>query len=335
MIRLKNSEQFENGKFKNTTQTQVSTGSLWKVMKEYLTDNRRFKKPEKVIPVHPLKASDFSKVPSMEYKVYWLGHSSFILELNHKRFLIDPVLSERASMFDWVGPKRFIKAPVSVEEMPALDGVIISHDHYDHLDKQTIITLSQKGLHFYLPLGVGSHLARWGVAADQLHEFDWWQSFQVGNVEIHCTPARHFSGRGILDRNATLWASWTFIGETQRVFYSGDTGMMPGFEAIGKRFGPFDLTLMQVGAYDKNWSEIHLFPEEAAVAQEALQGKVMIPLHWGTFDLALHDWFEPATKLENLSQNASWRLAFPKIGEAFTASRSNDTPYWWKALLEE
>jgi L-ascorbate metabolism protein UlaG (beta-lactamase superfamily) len=211
--------------------------------------------------------------------VYWLGHASVLLEMAGKRFLLDPVFSERASMVQWAGPQRLHPSPIRLDEIPEVDAVLISHNHYDHLDYATIQALAQRPVTFYVPLGVGETLESWGCRWDQIVELDWWGERTQDNVQIVCAPARHFSGRGLFDRDKTLWASWCLLTEGQRVYFGGDSGQMPTYRDIGKKYGPFDLTILPIGAYDEAWIEIHTTPEQAAEAHQRVKGGVMLPIH--------------------------------------------------------
>lgn len=263
----------------------------WKILWKWMTGGSEYSVPDSELPVVNRTAADFNELPK-DLRITWLGHSTMILELENQRFLIDPVLGERTSPMSFMGPKRFHPNPIPLEELLKLklDAVVISHDHYDHLDHYTILALAQTQTRFIVPLGVGSHLKSWGVHQSKITELDWWQGIQINQVKLTATPARHFSGRTFSDKDKTLWAGWAFTGKTSRVFYSGDSAMHPGFKQIGDRLGPFDLTLMEVGAYNQMWVDVHMGPEQAVQAHRDLRGKVMMPVHWGTFDLALHAW---------------------------------------------
>ncbi len=252
--------------------------------------------PKEPLKVQALSGSDFG-TPATDLTVRWLGHSTMLIELEGKRILTDPIWSDRASPVSFAGPRRFFPPLIALEDLPAIDAVVISHDHYDHLDTATIQSLNEKtGAVFFVPLGVGAHLEAWGVPLERIRELDWWEEASLGNVRFICTPARHFSGRG-LDRNHTLWASWSIVGENRRVFFSGDTGLFPELEEIGERLGPFDITMLDSGAYNQRWSNSHMGPEQAVMAHRALRGKLMLPMHWGMFALAWHSAVEPIERL--------------------------------------
>jgi L-ascorbate metabolism protein UlaG (beta-lactamase superfamily) len=284
---------------------------------------------------------DFLKTPShldepagAGGRVTWFGHSSLLVELEGARLLIDPVWSDRASPFTWAGPKRFYPAPLALESLVDIDAVIISHDHYDHLDMNAVKTLADREISWLCPLGVGAHLEAWGVAPTRITELDWWEAKRVGPVQVTATPSRHFSGRSIwfTDQNATLWAGWAIVGQTHRIFYSGDTALHPDFETIGDRLGPFDLTIMETGAYDALWPDVHLGPEQAVLAHRMLRGGVMMPVHWGTFDLALHGWVEPIERVLRAAERLGVDVAVPRPGEAVLVGEiPPEVVRWWPA----
>jgi len=287
--------------------------------------------PQSLLPFINLEASAFSQTLERGYKVTWLGHSTTMIEIDGLRILTDPVFGERASPFTNMGPKRFQKAPINLADLPPLDAVVISHDHYDHLDMESIKLLHPQVKQFITPLGVGVHLIKWGVPSEKIIEKDWWQEVTVENkVRLVATPARHFSGRGVLDKNKTLWASWVIIGSEHSLFFSGDTGMHDGFTEIGNRFGPFDLAMIENGAYDKDWPDVHMQPEETIKAAIMLKAKILMPIHWGTFELANHPWYEPAYRIHALAEQHNIPLAQPRQGEAVGLNIPLPLSQWWK-----
>ena len=320
--RIRNSPNFKNGKAQNLIETSLSfRGEFWGLMKRYSQSGQT---PDVPPPVQTPTFSD----PVESLAVTWLGHSSVLLDVNGQRFLLDPMLSDRASPFQFMGPKRFHSAPISVDDLPPVDAVVISHDHYDHLDVATIIALAKNDVPFIVPLGVGAHLEAWGVPVGRITELEWWEEIQIGQTRIVCTPARHFSGRGLTDRFRTLWASWAFINEDKRVWFSGDTGAFPQATEIGERLGPFDLTMIEIGAYDPAWEAVHLGPVEAFKMNAALQGKTLFPIHWGTFSLAPHPWDEPIVQLMRLAEAAELPLLVPIAGESMTVEDASINAYW-------
>jgi L-ascorbate metabolism protein UlaG (beta-lactamase superfamily) len=248
-----------------------------------------------------------------------MGHSSMLVEIDGVRVLVDPVWDERASPSRWAGPKRFFAAPVRLADLPAADVVLVSHDHYDHLGKTTIRLLagleSMRGARWVTSLGVGEVLREFGVSAEKISELDWTQSAMVNGLEITAVPSRHFSGRGMFDRFETLWSAFVLKGPKHKVYFGADSGWWPGFAEIGAMYGPFDLTMLEIGAFDELWNGIHLGPDGAARAFEALGGSgLMMPIHWGLFDLALHAWRQPIERLLEVAEEKRIRLWAPEPG---------------------
>lgn len=285
--------------------------------------------PTDSVPVQVRATNEFFQEAPSGLRITWFGHSSMLIEMDGHRFLTDPIWGERCSPSSWLGPKRFFAPVMPIEALPPIDAVVFSHDHYDHLDEFTVRELEKRKPSYVAPLGVGAHLEYWGVEASRITELDWWEKTQVGKVELVATPARHFSGRGLMDRNATLWASWSFLGPTHRVYFSGDTGMHPEFDLIGQRYGPFDVTLMESGAYDSLWADFHMGPEQAVRAHQLLRGRFLMPIHWGTFNLALHAWTEPAERLVQAAQKAQVAVYVPKPGESVEPANRPTLARWW------
>jgi L-ascorbate metabolism protein UlaG (beta-lactamase superfamily) len=264
--------------------------------------------------------------------VTWFGHSSALIEIDGKRVLVDPVWSERCSPSRLVGPKRLHEPPIALRELPPIDAVLISHDHYDHLDMDTIQNLVDlQAAPFLVPLGVGAHLEKWGVPATRVIELDWNELATVAGIDFTCTAARHFSGRGF-SRDETLWSSWVIAGPTRKAFYSGDTGYFPGFAQIGEQHGPFDLTLVQIGAYNEAWPDIHMMPEDGVATHVDVHGGLMVPVHWCTFNLALHDWAEPADRVWTEAKARDAALAIPRPGERVDVDNPPPVDGWWQAI---
>jgi L-ascorbate metabolism protein UlaG (beta-lactamase superfamily) len=294
-----------------------------------------FNKPANTVPAHALPVQALTRAElqaAPDQTLYRLGHSTILMKLNGEFWLTDPVFSERASPVQWAGPARFHAPPIGIAELPPIKGVILSHNHYDHLDYAAILALAAKTEHFLAPLGVGDTLVSWGVPADKVQQLGWWQSASAGSLKLTATPAQHFSGRGLFDGNKTLWASWVIESGDLRVFFSGDTGYFKGFKDIGDRYGPFDLTLMETGAYDPKWPDIHMQPAETMQAHIDLRGKVMLPIHNGTFDLAMHSWDDPFEQITALAVRRGQALATPVIGEALSIAQPQPTGAWWRRL---
>ncbi|MBD3233045.1 MAG: hypothetical protein GF315_04915 [candidate division Zixibacteria bacterium] len=287
--------------------------------------------PDAPLPVVERQASDFDIAPESGLRITWLGHSTLLIEIDGYRILIDPVWSERASPFPWYGPKRFHKTPLPIDELPAIDAAVISHDHFDHLDRATIQALGERVPFYITPLGVGVRLEGWGVSPERIIERDWWEELTLGDLSFIATPARHFSGRSLImaDRDKTLWAGWVIVSRKHRIYYSGDTGMFPGFETIGARLGPFDAVFIEIGAYNRMWPDVHLGPEQAIEARLAIGGGLLIPVHWGTFDLALHSWTEPIERLLVAAERAGTPVAAPRPGERIEPAHPPKIVRWW------
>ncbi|SDM08843.1 L-ascorbate metabolism protein UlaG, beta-lactamase superfamily [Catalinimonas alkaloidigena] len=264
------------------------------------------------------------------FHVNWLGHASVLIHRQGKYYLTDPVLSERASPFRWLGPKRFFPSPIHPERLPDLEMVILSHDHYDHFDYPTLSRLHPRVKRFVVPLGVGASLRAWGVPHEKIAELDWWDTFQTEGLTLTAAPARHFSGR-LFSRDNTLWCSWSLDFGDCRLYYGGDSGIFPGFQEIGERCGPFEWALIPIGAYDEAWHDIHLDPEEGYEAFQMVRARQMIPIHWGTFQLAMHSWYEPIERLEAIAPTEV--LLTPAPGEWISPQYGPARPDWWRRFL--
>ncbi|HSW14972.1 MAG TPA: MBL fold metallo-hydrolase [Solimonas sp.] len=324
--RMQASPQYRDGRFDNTP---VSPGglNLVETTRHYLGGQQR--EPGFGIPVIPLPPESLKARPAPGLRAWWFGHATAMVEIDGMRVLTDPVLSMRASPFQFAGPQRFHPPPIPLELLTGIDAVVISHDHFDHLDMATVRQLAGGGTHFYVGLGIGAHLQRWNVPPAQIHEMDWWQSVELGGVRIHCTPARHYSGRKRMD-NSTLWASWMLQGPQHSVYYSGDTGYAPHFAEIRRRLGTPQLALMKVGAYGDPWLDIHMDPESAVRAHQDLGAATLLPLHWATFNLAYHAWDEPILRTLAAAQASGVRVVTPRIGERYDAGQPFDSTAWYR-----
>jgi L-ascorbate metabolism protein UlaG (beta-lactamase superfamily) len=306
--------------------------NTWDIWTRLLLEKKVGTVPVDPIPVRPLDRATLDKLDPGANHVIRLGHSSHLLKLRGKYWLIDPVFGPRASPVSWAGPLRFHAPPLPLAELPAIEGLVLSHDHYDHLDTPTIEALNGKVQRYFVPLGVGRRLVEMGVAADRIEEFDWWQEGKHGEVTLVAAPAQHFSGRTPWDRNKTLWASWVIRSGAERIFYSGDSGYFPGFKEIGARLGPFDLALMENGAYDSYWPGVHMSPEETVRAFTDVRAKTLYLVHNSTFDLAFHPWREPLDRVAELAEKQNLSLATPEIGEVLTLGQPRENKLWWKTL---
>lgn len=323
------SAQFRDGQFHNATRPKQPGG--WQLVKLWwqfmFKDSSRTEPPE-ALSVTPLTQDQLRRAP--DGSIYRLGHSTVLMKLNGKFWITDPVFSERASPVQWAGPKRFTPTPIALDDLPPLAAVILSHDHFDHLDRDTVVKLAAKTDVFLAPLGVGDRLIEWGIAADRVQQLDWWQTVEVHGLQFTATPAQHFSGRSLFEKNPTLWASWVIYTGNHRLFFSGDTGYFDGFAEIGRRLGPFDLTLMEAGAYDRLWAGVHMLPEQVIQAHRDLGGDWLLPIHNATFDLAFHSWDEPMEKMLSLSAQHGVRLTMPRIGEAVRLDQYQAAQPWWR-----
>jgi L-ascorbate metabolism protein UlaG (beta-lactamase superfamily) len=307
----------------------VDREQLGQVAAEFLGARGKSRPPAPI----PLAAPGTFEGDASPLAVSWFGHSTALLEIDGYRVLTDPVWSDRCSPSDMVGPERLHPPPVQLEALPAVDAVVISHDHYDHLDIDTVVALAHtQRAPFFVPLGVGAHLRAWGVPEHRIVELDWHESGHVDELTLICLPARHFSGR-FLDRNTTLWASWGIIGPSHRAYFGGDTGYTKSFAQIGADHGPFDLTLLPIGAYNPIASDVHINPEEAVQAhlEVTVSGSgLLVPIHWGTFRLAPHPWAEPVERLLAAAEAAEVEVAIPAPGQRIDPSKPLRFNPWWR-----
>jgi L-ascorbate metabolism protein UlaG (beta-lactamase superfamily) len=345
-------------KFLNTVPTVVTRpGSTLRMMRRMMTEKRYGDPAQTLGPFHT-DATIYARPPASGLRVTWMGHSSLLLEIDGVRILTDPVWSERASLVSFAGPKRFYAPSLSLDDLPPLDAVLLSHDHYDHLDRATIQQLqavhAASGLRFICSLGIGAHLESWGIARQQITELNWGRSTTLGHqfanrragnlrpgsrnsitgagvCHITATPARHFSGRGLWSRNETLWSSFVIRSGRHNIFFGGDSGDTPDFHRIGDAFGPFDLTMLEIGAYDDDWPDVHMGPDKATEAHQALQGKLLLPIHWGLFNLAFHRWQEPVVRLTGLAEWKDISLLLPKPGTPTEVTGGSLNTFWWEA----
>jgi L-ascorbate metabolism protein UlaG (beta-lactamase superfamily) len=306
-------------KFSNPVPTVIGgLGTIFKLLPHYLT-NKAETAPAKALGPFRTDVSIYATVPESGLRVTWMGHSSLLVEIDGMRLLIDPVWDERASPMRWAGPKRFFAPTMRLEELPSVDVVLVSHDHFDHLGEATIRGLagleSMRRAKWVTSLGVGDVLRQFGVEAARITELDWTESLTVGGLEITAVPTRHFSGRSLFNRFETLWSAFVFKGPKHTVYFGADSGWWEGFAEIGAAYGPFDLTMLEIGAFDVMWDGIHLGPDGAARAFEALGGRgLMMPIHWGLFDLALHAWRQPITRMFELADEKDIKLWSPEPG---------------------
>ena len=305
----------------------MSADSIVSTLKEFI--NAKDTRPDEPLPV------DFSREKTNTdtlMHITWFGHSAVLLEIEGKRILLDPMLGPSASPVPFFAQRFDYREPIDFAPLVNIDAVVISHDHYDHLDYESIQKLNPNVGHFYVPLGVGAHLERWGVDSAKITELDWWESATGNGLIFTATPQRHFSGRGLTDRNSTLWASWIVEGSSHKIYFSGDGGYGPHFKEIGRRFGPFDLAMIECGQYNVKWKDIHLLPEQTMQAFLDLKGEVLMPIHWGAFDLAVHPWTESVERLNRANKTGVF-IATPTIGTRYPVGAHQPTMRWWEPLV--
>lgn len=322
-----------NGKiFLNPVPTEVmGKGAFLRVMRKFFQKHPG-REPKASLGPFSVDLEKLNVLPPDQLRVTWLGHSSLLLDIDGKRFFTDPLWYQRASPFTLMGPKRFFENPLPINNLPPIDAILLSHDHYDHLDKGSLLQLTQKGIPIITMLGVGKRLLDWGIAEKLVTELDWWQSINIGEHCITAAPARHFSGRWLTDRFRTLWGSFAIKGPLHNVYYGADSGYYSGFVSIGEKLGPFDLALLEIGAYNEEWQDIHMGPETAVQAALDVKAKMLMPIHWGTFNLAMHPWKEPVERLQAEAGKKGVPLLLPTPGETFQVNNNSYNSRWWELL---
>jgi L-ascorbate metabolism protein UlaG (beta-lactamase superfamily) len=320
-----NGEIFENA---GGIEVKMNLSKFSKMFVSYLNppDNKTPVPPPAIM--HP-GAQNIGNEPDSVTLLTWFGHSAFLLEMDGKKILIDPMLGPAASPFPFMIKRFTDDLAIPMDSIPEVDFVIFSHDHYDHLDYPTILALKDRVKHFYVPLGLGSHLEYWGVESNKISEHDWWDEINADGIRLVCTPSQHFSGRSTDDGASTLWASWVIQGKKKKIFFSGDSGCFPGFKAIGEKYGPFDIALMECGQYNIMWHEIHMLPEETAQAGSDVNTKHLMPIHWGMFDLSLHAWTEPILRVKEAAKSLDLEIVTPRLGQRFSLDNPLPMESWW------
>ncbi|MBT2582808.1 MBL fold metallo-hydrolase [Planococcus sp. ISL-109] len=325
-------DNYQDGKFINVSQseTNISFSEGLSMLRESIFSSEPDREPDAELPVADI---DWDTVANGEDSLTWFGHSTYLLSIDGKKLFIDPMLGSRASPVSFAGSERYSDDWLGViDDLPTLDAVLFTHDHYDHLDYESIQALKDKVPHFFVPLGVSAHLTSWGVEPDRITELNWWDELQFEGLTLALTPSKHFSGRGLFNRNATLWGGWVVLGQQTRFYTSGDGGYDSHFKDIGEAYGPFDIALMEGGQYDERWESSHMTPEQAVQAHIDVQGETMMLVHWAAFTLAFHGWSEPAERALPEAERLDVDLITPKIGETLELGelRSYSSTQWWK-----
>lgn len=327
------SKHYKDGKFLNNggVKIEMSLKDSFKAMWILFKSNSKAE-PNKNIAVQKVDSISIANYNS-KTRFIWFGHSTFLLQTKGKNLLIDPMFGDVPAPNPLLGNKRFSnELPIEIEKLPSIDAVLITHDHYDHLDYESIQKLKDKVKLFFTPLGIGIHLLKWGVEKERIIELDWWQEIKFDDLTIRCTPAQHFSGRGISDREKTLWCSWIIESDDENLFFSGDSGYASHFKEIGEKYGPFDFAFMECGQYNNLWPLVHMLPEETAQAGLDIKAKKMMPIHWGAFKLASHSWTEPVERISKKAKELNVDLVIPKIGEIIEIglNDSEEIYPWWR-----
>jgi len=328
--KIQNSKYYKNGTFQNIepTSMQIKSENNRSILKEFILRNKKGKIPNKPLPTRTINKTLYQK-DSNKTLITWLGHSTILLKINNTTIITDPVFSKRASPIVFLGPKAFeYENQYNIEDLPKIDIVLISHDHYDHLDMKAIKKLKDKVTTFYVPLGVKAHLLKWGINENKIKELDWYEENEKDNIKFISIPTRHFSGRGIFNRQTTQWTSWIIQTEQENIYFGGDSGYSKTFKEVGDKYKEFDIVFLENGAYDKRWKNIHMLPNQTIQAAIDLNTKVLMPIHQFKFDLAFHNWTEPIENL--LKENKNMTIATPKIGKTFTLNPKIPQEKWWR-----
>ncbi|PHI19706.1 hypothetical protein CEQ90_11700 [Lewinellaceae bacterium SD302] len=329
--RISQSPNQAKGRFHYLEPTKVSTGFDPTKFSAFFRKGDTI--PDRPLPTREVKPDHYDRLPAEELRITWFGHSTLLFEIGGKRILSDPIFSAVPSPFSFLGQPRFENTHnYSVEDLPEIDLIILSHDHYDHLDYPSIRKLKDRVQDFVVPLGVGAHLERWGIAANRITELDWWEQTDYAGIQLTCTPARHFSGRGLFNRYSTLWCAWAIrFGDYHNIFHGADSGYGIHFRQVGEKLGPFDFALLECGQYNDMWHQIHAMPEELLQAWDELNVRTIMPIHWGAFKLAMHSWTEPPERLLAAAGRREERILTPYIGKRFSPYEVEENrERWWR-----
>lgn len=331
-FKIENSSNFIDGKFKNMVSTSISFIKGEDYNNDYVADKTIGKKPKDPLPSVKFNKADF--LESDGNSITWFGHSTILMKLDNKIIITDPAFNNASPFSRIFGPAPFkYENTIRAKDLPnKIDIVLITHDHYDHLDYKTIKEINPRVNKFLVPLGVKAHLLRWGVQNSKIEEFDWYDKLSYENIDYTFTPSRHFSGRAIRDRFSTLWGGWIIKSDNNNLFISGDGGYFDEFKRIGEKFGPFDIIFIENGAYNPRWQNIHLFPEQGVQASFDAQAKIALPVHWGKFNLSFHNWIEPIDRFANEAKKRNLTIATPLIGQTFLIDGDIPNDNWWEKL---
>jgi len=320
------SKNFVEDRFVNPVPTSMNRPPNEAFRKMIQATGRR---PQGMLKTYPIDRESYAVPSDSTIRLTWLGHSTLLIKIDQIVLLTDPVFSKRASVVSFMGPRQFdYTHDYSIDDLPPVDLVLITHDHYDHLDYRSIKKLSERVNHFLVPLGVGAHLKKWGVPPEKIYELDWWNEITINGLTLVSTPARHFTGRRISQRFTTLWCGWAILGSSGRLYLTGDSGYFPGFREIGEKLGPFDLSFMECGQYSPYWPSIHMQPEESVQAAIDSKSVRAMPIHWGKFSLSMHPWNEPPNRFRIKAQESGLSTFIPEIGKTISV-RSFTEEEWW------
>ncbi len=332
LARFEKLDHYRDGSFRNLDDVEMKVGfaDMVKMIPEYFK-KAPGREPQDLLPRMMMDSLTLTETPDSSIQLHWFGHSALLLELHGKKIMIDPMLGPTPAPHPTLGKNRYSPGlPIQAEKLPELDIVLFSHDHYDHLDYESILKIKDKTGRFLVPLGLSAHLIRWGVDSSKITEFNWWEELEIEGYLFAATPAQHFSGRGFSDRGATLWCSWVVKHNGTSVYFSGDSGYGRHFAEIGEKYGPFDFAMMECGQYNLKWKEIHMMPEETALAAKDVGANVFMPIHWGAFTLALHDWNDPVKRVVAEANRLDIPIITPKIGQPLNLRDLPETENWWE-----
>jgi L-ascorbate metabolism protein UlaG (beta-lactamase superfamily) len=334
--RITESPQWNGEKFQNPERVPATEwGKSLKTFWNYFCNKPEEYTPSPPLPAEPFDISKWNRKYDLQFA--WLGHSTFLIRFEDKVILTDPMFSQQAGNYGWFSPKRYSKTIASTDDLPDIDAVLITHNHSDHLDEDSVKALIPRTMYFIVPLAVGGILVEWGVSPEKTIALDWWQTKSIDGLKITAAPAKHTSERGIFDKNKTLWASYGIRGQKHNLYLSGDSGWFKGLYEIGERLGPFDVAFFEIGAYGdiRGWKEVHYTPEQAVKAHQAVRGKLMVPGGWGTFDLGMFPWQEPIERFLSAADQAGIDYLTPQIGEVINSGQKGGREAWWKAFSKE